>query len=66
MTMEEIRSLTSKHIPSAKVVRKLFWRYLLVWEKEKIAKTLKIGLIFILTMRYFIHLSCIIGEEEIK
>jgi len=33
MTMDEIRSLVRKHIPTAKVKRKLFWRYLLVWEK---------------------------------
>jgi len=33
MTIEEIRSLARKHIPTAKVKRKLFWRYLLVWEK---------------------------------
>ncbi|NLO82919.1 MAG: class I SAM-dependent methyltransferase [Clostridiales bacterium] len=34
MTMEEIRSLVNKHIPTAKVKRKLFWRYLLVWQKQ--------------------------------
>lgn len=33
MTMDEIRSLARKHIPTAKIQRKLFWRYLLVWEK---------------------------------
>jgi SAM-dependent methyltransferase len=33
MTMDEIRSLINKHIPTAKVKRKLFWRYLLVWQK---------------------------------
>lgn len=33
MTMDEIRSLANKHIPTAKVKRKLFWRYLLVWQK---------------------------------
>ncbi|MEG6612413.1 class I SAM-dependent methyltransferase [Pseudoclostridium thermosuccinogenes] len=33
MTMDEIRSLVNKHIPTAKVKRKLFWRYLLVWQK---------------------------------
>ncbi len=33
MTMDEIRSLADKHMPSAKVKRKLFWRYLLVWQK---------------------------------
>lgn len=32
----------------------------------EIDKTLKIGLIFVFTMHYFNHLSCIIGEEEIK
>lgn len=33
MTMEEIRLLVEKHIPTAKVKHKLFWRYLLVWQK---------------------------------
>lgn len=33
MTINEIKSLAQKHIPTAKVRRKLFWRYLLVWEK---------------------------------
>ena len=33
MTMDEIRSLANKHIPTAKIQRKLFWRYLLVWQK---------------------------------
>jgi 2-polyprenyl-3-methyl-5-hydroxy-6-metoxy-1,4-benzoquinol methylase len=33
MTMDEIRSYAQKCIPSAKVRRKLFWRYLLIWEK---------------------------------
>jgi hypothetical protein len=33
MTMDEIRTLADKHIPNAKIKRKLFWRYLLVWEK---------------------------------
>jgi len=33
MTIDEIRELANKHIPSAKINRKLFWRYLLVWEK---------------------------------
>jgi len=34
MTMKEIRALINKHIPTAKVRRKLFWRYLLVWENK--------------------------------
>ncbi|HHW31260.1 MAG TPA: class I SAM-dependent methyltransferase [Clostridiaceae bacterium] len=33
MTIDEIRSLANKHIPKATIQRKLFWRYLLVWEK---------------------------------
>lgn len=33
MTMDEIRSLANKHIPTAKIRRKLFWRYLLLWQK---------------------------------
>lgn len=33
MTIEEIKSLAQKHIPTAKVKRKLFWRYSLVWQK---------------------------------
>jgi len=33
MTMGEIKLLAKKHIPTAKVKRKLFWRYLLVWQK---------------------------------
>lgn len=33
MTMDEIRSMAGKHIPAAKIKRKLFWRYLLVWQK---------------------------------
>ncbi|WP_372994262.1 hypothetical protein [Lutispora sp.] len=33
MTMDEIRALAKKHIPTAKIKRKLFWRYLLVWQK---------------------------------
>lgn len=33
MTMDEIRVLANKHLPNAKITRKLFWRYLLVWEK---------------------------------
>lgn len=33
MTMGEIKSLAKKHIPTAKIKRKIFWRYLLVWEK---------------------------------
>ncbi|NLY85417.1 MAG: class I SAM-dependent methyltransferase [Tissierellia bacterium] len=33
MTMDEIRAIANKHIPTAIIKRKLFWRYLLVWEK---------------------------------
>lgn len=33
MTMDEIKSMAKKHIPTAKIKRKLFWRYTLVWEK---------------------------------
>lgn len=33
MTLDEIKSLAKKYIPTAKIKRKLFWRYLLVWEK---------------------------------
>lgn len=33
MTMDEIKALTQRYVPTAKVKRKLFWRYLLVWEK---------------------------------
>lgn len=34
MTMDEIKSLAKRHIPTAKIRRKLFWRYLLVWQKD--------------------------------
>lgn len=34
MTIGEIRILASQHVPDAKVQRKLFWRYSLVWEKK--------------------------------
>jgi 2-polyprenyl-3-methyl-5-hydroxy-6-metoxy-1,4-benzoquinol methylase len=33
MTMDEIRALAKKHIPTARIKRKLFWRYVLVWQK---------------------------------
>jgi len=33
MTIEEIRKLAKKHIPAAVVKRKLFWRYMLIWQK---------------------------------
>lgn len=33
MAMSEIKSLAEKHLPTAKVKRKLFFRYLLVWQK---------------------------------
>jgi SAM-dependent methyltransferase len=35
MTIREVRSLAAQHIPGATVHRKLFWRYLLVWEKKR-------------------------------
>ncbi len=35
MTMDEIRALAQKHIPSARIERKLFWRYVLVWQNTK-------------------------------
>jgi 2-polyprenyl-3-methyl-5-hydroxy-6-metoxy-1,4-benzoquinol methylase len=33
MTMDEIKSLCKRYIPTAKIKRKLFWRYSLLWEK---------------------------------
>jgi len=33
MTMDEIKSFAKKHIPAAKIKRKLFWRYSLIWQK---------------------------------
>jgi 2-polyprenyl-3-methyl-5-hydroxy-6-metoxy-1,4-benzoquinol methylase len=33
MTIDEIKSFARKHIPTAKVKRKLFWRYSLIWQK---------------------------------
>jgi 2-polyprenyl-3-methyl-5-hydroxy-6-metoxy-1,4-benzoquinol methylase len=33
MTMKEIKFLAEKHIPTAKIKRKLFWRYSLIWQK---------------------------------
>lgn len=33
MTIDEIKLLVEKHIPTAKVKRKLFWRYTLIWQK---------------------------------
>lgn len=33
MTLQEIRLLTHEHLPGATLTRKLFWRYLMVWEK---------------------------------
>jgi len=33
MTIDEIKLLAEKHIPTAKIKRKIFWRYLLVWQK---------------------------------
>lgn len=34
MSMKEIRELAQKHLPGARIKRKLFWRYMLVWEKS--------------------------------
>lgn len=33
MTIEEIKIMAKKHIPTATVKRKWFWRYLLIWQK---------------------------------
>lgn len=33
MTLNEIKSLAKKHIPAAVIRRKLFWRYILIWQK---------------------------------
>lgn len=33
MTIDEIKRLAKKHIATAKVNRKLFWRYSLIWQK---------------------------------
>lgn len=33
MTIKEIKSLAKEHIPTAKIKRKLFWRYSLIWQK---------------------------------
>ncbi|NLG89265.1 MAG: methyltransferase type 11, partial [Clostridiaceae bacterium] len=33
MTIKDIRALAAEYIPTAKVKRKLFWRYLSVWQK---------------------------------
>lgn len=35
MTLREIKALTSEHLPGATVRRRLFWRYLLHWKKER-------------------------------
>lgn len=34
MTMEEIKIMANKHIPTAEIKRKLYWRYSLVWQKK--------------------------------
>lgn len=36
MTIEDIKLLAKKHIPDAKIKRKLFWRYSLIWQKQHI------------------------------
>ena len=33
MTIDEVRALAEKNLQGAKVKRKLFWRYLLIWQK---------------------------------
>jgi len=33
MTMRKIKSLAKEHIPTAKINRRLFWRYSLIWQK---------------------------------
>jgi len=33
MTMDDIKSCAKKHIPTAEIKRKLFWRYSLIWQK---------------------------------
>ncbi len=33
MTLKEIKLLAKEHLPEAVIRRKLFWRYLMVWEK---------------------------------
>lgn len=33
MTLGEIKALANKYLPNAKIKRKLFWRYFLIWQK---------------------------------
>ncbi len=33
MSLSEIKRLTAEHLPNALVKRKLFWRYVLIWQK---------------------------------
>lgn len=33
MTLKDIKELAAKHLPNARIKRKLFWRYVLVWQK---------------------------------
>lgn len=35
MSVNEIKALTTKYLPGALVKRKLFWRYILVWQKQQ-------------------------------
>lgn len=35
MSMSEIKALAAKHLPGAFVKRKLFWRYVLVWQSQQ-------------------------------
>jgi 2-polyprenyl-3-methyl-5-hydroxy-6-metoxy-1,4-benzoquinol methylase len=35
LTLSTIRELASRHLPNASIKRKLFWRYILVWEKAR-------------------------------
>lgn len=34
LTVREIKRLTAKHLPRARIKRKLFWRYMLIWQKK--------------------------------
>jgi hypothetical protein len=33
MTFAQIKRLAQKYIPAVKIKRKLFWRYMLIWQK---------------------------------
>lgn len=34
LTLREIRRLAAAHLPNARIKRKLFWRYALIWQKK--------------------------------